>query len=186
MIDKSVAETKWCPQALVQSEVKECAFDGEWEDNSSSYLQVSSLKTLYKTDGKVIAVTVINRTASGEKHADCLCITDKCQQWRRLSSNSGFCSIYGDNMNRIVSGLPDDTGMKVRWCLWARPENEVVTRPWNGDISGCTNAISSANRVAGNAMHPSSKCITTECMAYYAHRADGGTCNAGDKSMQGY
>lgn len=186
MIDKSIAETRWCPQALVQSEVKECDFSGVWEDNSSSRLQDSRLFSRYTTNGKIIAVTVINRAAAGEKHPDCLCITDKCQQWRRLSADSGFCSIYGDNMNRIVDDLPDDTAMKDRWCLWARPENAVVTRPWNGTISGCTNAISSANRVAGNQIHPSSKCITKNCMAYYAHRQDGGQCNAGDKGMQGY
>jgi hypothetical protein len=181
MIDDSVAETKWCPFALTQSEVKECDFSGDWKDETSSYVQVSYTRQNYHTDGKVIAITVINRNADGTAHEDCLCVTTDCVWWRELGNGAGDCSKLGDNMQEF--GEFSDSKMESQWCPMARPENEVVTRPWNGDISGCTNAISSANRVAGG-IHPSSKCITKNCMAFNAGKADAGYCMAADKNMQ--
>lgn len=179
MIEKSLAETKWCPFALVQSEVKECDFSGEWRDTRNV-----GAATNYNTNGKMIAVTVINRASTGDKHPDCLCITTACVFWRELSGTQGDCSKLNDNMNPYEQ--EDDPQMKAMHCPHARPENAVVTRPWNGTISGCTIAISSPNRVAGNAAHPSSMCITKECMAYTSVTglARAGYCMSSDKNMQ--
>jgi hypothetical protein len=181
MIDDALAATKWCPFALAQSEVKECDFSGSWTDRS-----LGSSTRNYETKGKVIAVTVLNRTATGERHPDCLCITDKCVWWRRLGVDDGItygdCSKLTDNMQSL--GDFTDAAMEAQWCPMARPENAVVTRPWSGTISGCTNAISSANRVAGNALHPASKCIGKNCMAFNAGADDEGYCMAADKNMQ--
>lgn len=164
MIDESLAETKWCPFALVQSGVKECGFSG------------------LGTWGKIIAVAPINRTASGDPSPDCLCITKRCVFWRNLGGGQGDCSMLNDNMNARFE--TDDAEMKAQWCPHARPENEVVTRDWNGTIRGCTNALSSANRATGNAPHPSSLCITNKCMAYTTDGASRGYCMHSDKNMQ--
>lgn len=178
MIEKSVAETKWCPFALVQSDVAERDFSGEWRDR-----RIGSATTQYSTNGKMIAITVINRTTAGEKHPDCLCITDKCVWWRQLNTTYGDCARLNDNIQSFGSD-DDDSKMIAQWCPLARPEDAPVTRPWNGTISGETIAIASPNRVAGNQMHPSSKCITKECMAYVAGKVDAGYCMAADKNMQ--
>lgn len=181
MIDDAVAVTKWCPFALTQSEVKECDFLGRWVDRG-----LGSTGNNYFTEGKIIAVTVINRTVSGEKHPDCLCLTDKCVWWRKLGEDGGVtygdCSKLTDNMQSHEDF--GDAAMEEQWCPMARPENAVVKRPWNGTISGCTNAISSANRAAGGQLHPGSKCISKNCMAFNAGGADAGYCMAADKNMQ--
>ncbi len=173
MIEKSLAETKWCPFATVSCAVKECDFSGDWIGARA-----------YHTDGKIIAVTAINRNLDGTKNSDCLCITDKCVFWRKLDGTQGDCSKLNDNMNPRYDD--DDADMAAMHCPHAQPENEVVTKPWNGDISGCTIAITSANRIAGNQMHPASKCITKECMAYTSNGVAPlvGYCMSSDKNMQ--
>lgn len=169
MIENSLAETKWCPFALVQSEEKLCGVSGD---------------ALGGFSGNNVAVTVINRTANGEKHPDCLCITDRCVWWRTHNGTKGDCSKLNDNMNPMVDE-PDNVMAQLH-CPHARPENATVTRPWNGTISGCDVTVSSANRVAGNQMHPSSKCITNQCMAYSARPTNPvlGYCMSADKNMQ--
>jgi hypothetical protein len=178
MIDESLAETKWCPFALVQSAVKECDFSGQWIDT-----RITGVANRYETDGKIIAVAAINRTAAGEPNPDCLCLTKKCVFWRDFGDGQGDCSKLNDNMNTRFE--TNDATMEAQWCPNARPENEVVTRPWNGTISGCTNALSSANRTPGNAPHPSSLCITNKCMAYTTNGGSKGYCMHADKNMQG-
>jgi hypothetical protein len=86
-----------------------------------------------------------------------------------------------DNMNERTT--EEDSVMAGQWCPNARPENEAVNGEWTGDISGCTIAIVSANRVTGNAIHPGSKCITAKCMAYSTNGVEGYCMNA-DKNMQ--
>jgi hypothetical protein len=176
MMTKAEAESRWCPFALVQSEVKECSFSGNWRDT-----RITGLVAAYETSGKVIAVAAINRTPSGDPNPDCLCITDKCVFWRKLNGTDGDCSKLDDNMNFRSTEV--DPEMEGQWCPNARPENDVVTRPWNGTISGCTNALSSANRVTGNTFHPGSKCITTKCMAYSTN-GEKGYCMDADSNMQ--
>jgi hypothetical protein len=190
MIKNTLAETLWCPFALVQSEVKECDFSGEWVDESSSSLQSSRVISRYKTKGKIISVTSINRNLDGSKNTDCLCITNKCVFWRELGNDTdgepnGDCSKLNDNANHRFDF--DDLEMKEMHCPHARPENEVIKREWTGTISGCTNAITNANRVSGNVMHPSSKCITKDCMAYITNGLESGIvgyCMSADKNMQ--
>jgi len=176
MMTKSEAESRWCPFALVQSETKECSFSGEWADrNGGAY-------GLYKTDGKMVAVTVVNRAPDGSPNSDCLCMTTRCVFWRDFGDDKGDCSKLDDNMN--WRSTEPDSEMEGQWCPNARPENEVVTGPWEGNgISGCTNAISSANRVSGNSPHPGSKCITSRCMAYSTNGSQG-YCMDADKNMQ--
>lgn len=64
MIDKTVAETKWCPFALAQSEVKECS-------------------------------------VTGEKHPDCLCITNNCMAYMANTQDKGWCSAGDKHMQRF-------------------------------------------------------------------------------------
>ena len=176
MMTKEEAESRWCPFALVQSEVKECDFSGNWIDSSRG-----AIVKEYQTKGKIIAVAAINRTSSGDPNPDCLCITDRCVFWRKLSGTDGDCSKLDDNMN--YRGSESDPEMEGQWCPNARPENDVVIRQWEGDISGCTNALSSANRVPGNTFHPGSKCITSKCMAYTTN-GEFGYCMDADSNMQ--
>jgi hypothetical protein len=179
MLPKSEAESRWCPFALTESEVKECDFSGNWIDSWPN-----RVARRYETNGKIIAVTVINRTIEGNPHPDCLCITDKCIFWRKLDEDgNGDCSKLDDNMNDRDNNV-NDASMQEKWCPHARPENAVVTRPWNGTISGCTVAISSANREPGGANKTSANCVTVECMAYCFNGANG-YCMSADKNMQG-
>ena len=184
MISEADAKAKWCPDATVQV-TELCAFSGEWDDNSSSFLQSSRLFRKYKTQGKVIAIAAVNRNADGTAHTACKCIVDKCVQWRKLvAGTSGFCALYDDNMDIVLAAPPDDAVMTDQWCFKAKPKNATVTEPWTGDISGCTNGLSNANRIDTGELHPASKCLRKDCMAYYAAAADYGICTAGDKGMQ--
>lgn len=178
MLTDAEAKTRWCPFALVQSEAQECEFEGEWRDSWALNVYVEP----YQTKGKLIAVTVVNRKVNGEAHPDCLCITDKCVFWRKLDGTDGDCSKLDDNMNHRIADV--DQVMRDQWCPHARPENEPVKGDWTGTISGCTVAMSSANRVAGNAPHPSSLCLTGKCMAYSTDGAGQGYCMSADKNMQ--
>ena len=186
MLEKSKAETKWCPFALVKSEVKQRQISGTWIDRSSSFLAASSTFATYNTDGQAIAVTVINRTPTGEANPDCLCITDACNWWRVLNGTDGDCSKLNDNVNTRRDN--EDSQMLTKWCPHARPENNLDTSPVSGTISGNYIAIASANRVTGNAVHPGSLCITQKCMAYTTNGNPAGPgigyCMSGDKNMQ--
>ena len=176
MMTKGEAESRWCPFALTQSEVKECGFSGKWIDSWPN-----RVARRYETSGTLVAVTVINRTIEGNPHPDCLCITDKCVFWRKLDGTDGDCAKLDDNMN--FRSKEADAEMEGQWCPNARPENQVVNGNWDGTISGCTVAVSSANRVPGNTFHPGSKCITSKCMAYSTN-GEKGYCMDADSNMQ--
>ena len=178
MMTKEEAESRWCPFALVQSEVKECELQMEWLDRVNV-----GPTTRYQVNGKMIALTVVNRTPSGDPNPDCLCITDKCVFWRKLSGTDGDCSKLDDNMNYRSS--ESDPEMEGQWCPNARPENDTVTVPLTGNaiMKGCTIAVTNANRVPGNTFHPGSKCITSRCMAYTTN-GEFGYCMDADSNMQ--
>lgn len=179
MLTDAEAKSRWCPFALVQSETQECEFEGEWKDRGEG----NALLEIFKTQGKMVAVTVINRTIDGAKHPDCLCITSKCVFWRTLEGTKGDCSKLDDNMNN--RDQDSDPVMTKQWCPHARPENEPVKGEWTGNgISGCTVAMSSANRQPGGQPHPGSLCIAGQCMAYSTDGLGQGYCMSADKNMQ--
>lgn len=179
MLPKSEAEARWCPFALTQSEVKECSFSGSWKDYGHQNKVVQELET----SGKMVAVTVLNRTIDGDPHPDCLCITDQCVFWRTINSDgSGDCAKLDDNMNSRENQTVD-VSMEAKWCPHSRPENTVVNGDWTGVISGCTVAVSSPNRLPGGP-NPGAFCISKQCMAY-AHNGSNGYCMSADKNMQG-
>lgn len=180
MLPKADAEARWCPFAMTESEVQECSFSGKWVDRGHQNRLLES----YETSGTMIAVAAINRTVAGEAHPDCLCITDKCVFWKKTKSDeSGDCTKLDDNMNSREKDT-NDGSMQEKWCPHARPENAAIRRDWTGTISGCTVAISSANREPGGEKKTSANCITVNCMAY-SHNGKVGYCMSSDKNMQG-
>lgn len=187
MIEKSLAETLWCPFVTAPSALIEEAVDGAVEDHSSSGLQVSRLRTQYETHGTMIAVAGINRIDGNLPYEKTLCKTEKCEWWRRGGTSSdGFCSRLDDNIERFASGMPDDAGMKARGCPHALAI-VVFKKDWtdtNGMLSGKTVAALGANRGEDGEFLADCLCITNKCMAYYARTADKGHCMAADKRMQ--
>ncbi len=176
MMTKAEAESRWCPFALPESDVQECSFSGDWRDTN-----IFGLVSVYQTQGKMVAATVVNRTSSGDPHPKALCISDRCVWWRKLSGTDGDCSKLDDNMN--ARSTEPDSEMEGQWCPNARPENTPVKGSWSGNISGCTIAITSANRSSSGGPHAGSKCITSKCMAYSTN-GEKGYCMDADRNMQ--
>jgi hypothetical protein len=196
LITVAYAKTLACPFRYAPSVVIEEAVDGGVDDNSSSYLQVSSLIKHYETHGKMIAVAEINRVEGGDPYDKTMCQPDganPCVFWRNDSDNtsgsavdSGFCSLMDDNRQRITASMPDDANMKNQSCVFAKAIT-IYRRDWtdtNSMLSGKTVAAVGSNQDDTGKPHPDCKCITKKCMGFMSRVADKGSCMAGDKNMQ--